>query len=388
MTSSGSTVPTRRSVLNVTCEQTGKTAKAVGCWVNTPNFTSWEAAVNTSDATDTIGPSGTTDTLHSQEFGEAIVDLTAAQVIDPTNVTSCTSFGRSFAVSRSSGNSGTAAMEDLVGPADIDITNCATVIIHKVTVPSTDTTTSFAFTTDFSVAGDAVDTFNLIGGGTPPAAAQTKTYSGTVFSKTGATVTETDPSGSNYLLTSITCTSGSTATNIDRNATTATVGTTSARTVKFDIAAGQTLECTFTNTRQKVQSAIDTAPWIYPNDKATMKAATGQTDVVGSVTFRLYGGATAAEALTNCQASVAAGLRYAETVNLPGTAGLPKTVNTSNPGTTGSPTSYKVESSATAYWRVEYTPTGDANHLGRLSNCVENIATTLTGDTTGTNVAP
>lgn len=366
-----------------TCEQTGKTATAVGCWVNTPNFTSWEAAVNTSDADDTIGPSGTTDTLHSQEFGEAIVDLTAGGVLDPTNVTSCTSFGRSFAVSRSSGNSGTAAMEDLVGPADVNITNCATVIIHKVTVPSTDTTTSFAFTKDFSVSGDSATGFNLTGGAAPGG---TKTYSGTVFPKTGATVTETDPSASNYLLTSISCTSGSTATNISTNSTTAMVGTTPARTVKFDIAAGQTLECTFTNTLQKVQSAMDTAPWIYPNDKATVNAATGQTDIVGNVTFRLYGGATAAEALTNCQANLATGLRYAETVNLSATAGTSKTVNTSNPGTTGSPTSYKVESSATLYWRVEYTPTGDANHLGRLSDCVENIATTLTGATGGANV--
>jgi hypothetical protein len=36
------------------------------------------------------------------------------------------------------------------------------------------------------------------------------------------------------------------------------------------------------------------------------------------------------------------------------------------------------------YWRVSYS--GDTNHFGRLSDCVENINATLTGDTNGTNV--
>jgi hypothetical protein len=343
------------------------------CWGNTQVLTDLgfaEGKVNTSDVgsvTDTIGPI-TPQNLGNNEFGEAIIDLTSAGVIDPTNPTSCISFGRVFGVSRSSGQSSQAQMKDLVGPGDISITNCATVIIHKVTVPSPDTTTDFNYTKNFTTDPTSIATFTLKDG-------ETKTYSGSVFPKIDATVIESDPSPQ-YALTSITCTAASTATGISTNLTT--------RTLEFDIASGQLLECTFTNTRQKVQSSLDTDPWIYPNDDATVDAGTGETNVTGSVTFKLYGGATAAAALTNCQANAATGLLYSETVNLPAATGTSKTVSTSNPGTTGNPTSVKVESDATVYWRVSYS--GDARHFGRLSNCSENIAVDVTDGEDGDNV--
>jgi hypothetical protein len=103
------------------------------------------------------------------------------------------------------------------------------------------------------------------------------------------------------------------------------------------------------------------------------------SDIDGSVTFKLYGGANAAAALTNCQANGATGLLYSQTVNLPDAAATSKDATTTNGS--GTPTPVKVEASATVYWRVEYS--GDDNHLGRLSNCTENIAVTLTGDSTG-----
>ena len=154
--------------------------------------------------------------------------------------------------------------------------------------------------------------------------------------------------------------------------------------MSFSIAAGQVLDCTFTNTKQKVESSINTAPWIYPNDKATVAAATGQTDIAGSVTFKLYAAGGGNTAAANCAANDATGLVYSETVALDVATGTSKEVTTHNPGTVGSPNSYKVESSATVYWRVSYG--GDTNHLGRLSDCVENINATLTVDTGGTNV--
>lgn len=374
-----------------TCEQSGKAATSSGCWVKDETFIDWAAKVNTSDALDKIAPNGD-DTLKTQEFGEAIIDLTDANVLDPTNATSCVSFGRAFGVSRSSGNSGLAQMKDLVGPADVNISNCATVIIHKVTDPSTDTTTTFSFTKNFNTDPSTSNLFTLTGGSCSPATSScTKSYSGTVFPKTDARVTESDPSSSNYLLTSITCTAASTATNVDRNATTGTVGTVPARTVEFDITAGQTLECTFTNTRQKVQSSMDTAPWYYPNDEATVNAAAGQTNIAGSVTFKLFGptgsGASAVSAEDNCKANGATGLLYSEAVDLPAATNTSKTVSTSNyKGAHSADDSVKINSTKQVYWRVEYTPTGDSNHLGRLSNCVENINATLTGDTGGTNV--
>lgn len=153
------------------------------------------------------------------------------------------------------------------------------------------------------------------------------------------------------------------------------------------LANGDSAICTITNTDDINQSSLNTAPWIYPNDKATVTAASGQTNITGSVTFKLYAATTGEAPMTaaqNCEANGSQGLLYSETVPLPTTTATEKTVNTSNPGTTGDPLSRKVESTATVFWRVAYT--GDSNHLGRLSNCVENINVTLTNHSGGTNV--
>ena len=337
------------------CEASGKAATAAGCWVFAIDLTAGgfaEARVNTESATDAIAPGGS-DTLQSQEFGEAIVDLTGAGVF-PAEPTSCLSFGRTFGVSRSSGNSAQAQMKDLVGPADINVTNCGTVIVRKETIPDENpNSTDFTFSTTVqTLPGPAnVANFTLKDDGV-------KTISN-VKPGTGKTVTEADPSPA-YALTNITCTGGSPTYNL------------TTRTATFNVVAGGTVDCTFTNTRQKVQSSMDTAPWVYPNDKATVTAGTGQTDVTGSVTFKLY------DTELNCKANGATGLLMpAQTVNLGATAATSKTVNTSN-------TTLKIESTAQVYWRVSYS--GDANHFGRLSDCTENINAVLTSDTGGANV--
>jgi hypothetical protein len=129
-----------------------------------------------------------------------------------------------------------------------------------------------------------------------------------------------------------------------------------------------------------VQSSLNTAPWIYPNDDATVGAGSGQTDITGSVKFRLCDTSTNCNATTPSDTVGSGGLLYTETIALSATAGTSKTVNTSN-------TSVKVESDTTVYWLVEYLPGSDPNHFGRLSKCSESIAATLTNDTSGgTNV--
>jgi hypothetical protein len=350
-----------------TCEQTGKSAATTGpCWVFALDLTAGgfaEARVNTTDALDAIAPAGS-ETLATQEFGEAIVDLTGAGVF-PATPTSCLTFGRAYGVSRSSGNSGQAQMKDLVGPGTLSISNCGQVIIRKQTVPDEDpNTTDFTYSTNvqtlpgprsvanFTLKDDGVRTIN------------------DVKPDSGRTVTETDPSPL-YLLTSIDCSASTVPSgNISTNTTT--------RTVTFTIAADQVLDCTFTNTRQKLQSSMNTAPWIYPNDKATVTANAAFTDVQGTVKFRLFDTSANCNATTPSDTVGTGGLLYKETVTLPAATGTSKTVNTSN-------TSVKVESSTTVYWLVEYS--GDANHLGRLSKCSESIATTLTADSSGgTNV--
>jgi hypothetical protein len=81
--------------------------------------------------------------LGIDEFGEAGIDLTDSAVFPNSG---CTAFGKVQAVSRSSGNSGTAAMEDLVGPGDVDIDNCLPATItsqQKVSISDVATPTGF-----------------------------------------------------------------------------------------------------------------------------------------------------------------------------------------------------------------------------------------------------
>src|SRR5262249_1947093 len=124
------TITLRRWVTSGACEVGSSTAP---CWGPATNLTALgfaEAKVNTTaTALDQVGPSD--ETLGINEFGEAGINLTDAGVFLPGV---CTAFGKVSAVSRSSGNSGTAQMKDLVGPGSINITNCGTVIIHKTTV--------------------------------------------------------------------------------------------------------------------------------------------------------------------------------------------------------------------------------------------------------------
>jgi hypothetical protein len=338
------------------------------CWVFALDLTAGglgEARVNTVDALDTIGPDGASpgDRLYSQEFGEALINLTDSGVF-PANPTTCLSFGKVFGVSRSSGNSGLAQMKDLVGPANINIANCGQVIIRKQTLPDEDpNATDFTYTNNvqtlpgptnvgtFTLKDDGVKTINDVKPGT------------------SLYVTESDP-GALYSLTNLTCTAGSTATNIVTTPL-------SSRTVTFDIAADQTIDCTFTNTRQKLQSTMNTAPWYYPNDKATVNANAAFSDITGSVTFRLFQATSGKTALENCQANGTTGRIINQLVNLTASTGISKDANTTN-------TSIKIETTQTVYWRVEYS--GDSNHFGRLSDCAENINATLTGDTGGTNV--
>jgi hypothetical protein len=119
-----------------TCEVGNDTPPCWGVAVNLSASGFAEAKVNTVNVTDQIAPDGA-DTLQTQEFGEAGIDLTAADIFR----TGCTAFGQAEGVSRSSGNSDNAAMEDLVGPGAVDIQTC---------VPTTTTTGQKVVISDFA----------------------------------------------------------------------------------------------------------------------------------------------------------------------------------------------------------------------------------------------
>jgi hypothetical protein len=192
------TLTVRQWVTSGTCEIS---TNSPPCWGPAKDLSASgfaEARVNTSTVgpvLDTVAPS--TETLGLNEFGEAGVDLTAAGIF--TN-NQCTSFGQAEGVSRSSGNSGQAAMEDLVGPGSIRISNCGTLNVKKVTDPSPDpTNTSFSFTKNGSNNPNTLPrTFNLMNG-------QTDTE--TVFAANDFSVAEAVPT--NWTLTSASCDNGS-----------------------------------------------------------------------------------------------------------------------------------------------------------------------------------
>jgi hypothetical protein len=233
------TLTLRRWVTSGSCE-VGSSSPP--CWGPATNLTALgfaEGRVNTSavgpvmDALTPPAPPATasvTETLGLNEFGEAGINLTDAGVFGTDE---CVAFGTAFGVSRSSGNSGTAQMKDLVGPGEINITNCGRVIIRKVTDPSPDPTdTTFTYTT---TGGLDPATFGLKNG-------ESRDYGGEVFAGIYS-VTEDDPSP-DFAFTNLDCTASDTShgTTIDVSA---------APTVTFDLKPLDTVDCTYTNTLQR-----------------------------------------------------------------------------------------------------------------------------------------
>jgi hypothetical protein len=157
----------RKWVTSGTCE-VGSSSPP--CWGLAQNLTASgfaEAKVNTTTVSDALSPpaldstSGTSVSrdLATQEFGEAGIDLTAANIF-PSNT--CASFGKAYAVSRSSGNSAQAQMKDLVGPANFLLTNCSRTI---TTTPSAGA--GGQVTPGQSVTDDAIVQGTKVGGNPP-----------------------------------------------------------------------------------------------------------------------------------------------------------------------------------------------------------------------------
>jgi hypothetical protein len=174
-----------------------------------------ESAINTVPVANVGGQ--TPDPLPAQQFGELAINLTAAGVFPPGV---CKGFGSAYVKSRSS-TAFNSEIKDFIAPVGININNCSTLIIKKVTVPSPDPLdTSFpfsetgpgGFTDSFSLKNGEQDTNADINPGTYTAAES--------------------PVPSNYVLTSAVCDDGSPVTAID-------------------LGQGETVTCTFTNTLQQ-----------------------------------------------------------------------------------------------------------------------------------------
>ena len=239
------TLTLRRWVTSGACEVSSNSAP---CWGVATNLTAGgfaEGKVNTlTSAQDTVAPA--TETLGLNEFGEAGVDLTAAGVFTAGQ---CESFGKAYAVSRSSGNSGTAQMKDIVGPANFSLQNCGTVTIIKRTSPrGVDQNFGFTSTLAGTCSPDtspASFTLNDKAGATGDSTAVGgNTEACTLVPAGSYTVTEgANPTG--FEFTDLSCTAtgtGTTATPASGNST---------KTASITIAGGGSVICVYTNTQQQ-----------------------------------------------------------------------------------------------------------------------------------------
>jgi hypothetical protein len=167
-----------------------------------------------------------TNPISARTFGEAQLDLDF--VFDENE---CESFGSAFLKSRAS-DSFTSQLKDFIKPVPVNITNCGSVIIRKVTDPASNpTTTQFGYTKDFDTDPSTPDTFSLGHGQSTGT-----TFQGNVLFGSGLTVNETSqPAGWDFV-------------NVNCSASTGVTPTINGSLVTFAIDNSQdVLDCTYTN---------------------------------------------------------------------------------------------------------------------------------------------
>lgn len=173
------------------------------------------------------------DDKQARTFGEAQIDLRL--IFDDQ---SCTSFGSAMLKSRAS-DAFTSQLKDFIRPVDIDLQNCARVIIRKQTVPDEDpNVTEFGYTTSFATDPASPATFTLTDDGV-------QDYGQTVLFGSGYSVVE-DVIPAAYVLD-----------NVDCSASTGVAPSVTGATATFDIdGANDVVDCTYTNRRQLGAIAI------------------------------------------------------------------------------------------------------------------------------------
>ncbi len=201
------------------------------CWNKAVDLTAAEiaeAAVNSTDVSDTNPPDaprtlpGNTKNGINSTFGEAGINLTGANIFSQNT---CTHFGSAMLKSRSSGNSFTSELKDFIAPVPVNISNCGSLKVVKVTDPSPDASDiSFSFVlADGLQNTDLPKSFSLKNGGSNTTV---------VFAGSSYNVTETIPAG--WDLVTAVCDNGS--------------GTLSSNVLSGIVVTNDTTTtCTFTN---------------------------------------------------------------------------------------------------------------------------------------------
>ncbi len=295
-------------------------ANSFPCWGDeiTLNSSVSEGAVNNLDAvTDPFQPG--TNNVGALRFGEAAINLTGAGVF-PAGT--CEAFGSAFLKSRSS-SSFPAEVKDFIAPVPVNISNCGTIKIHKVTQNGN---ASFGYTT---TGGLSPATFSLANG-------DTQTYGpGTVLAGNYSVTESTLPA--EWTFVSLVCTASGSGTSVTKSGTTANIV----------MGAGGLVDCTYTN-KTKVQPSISTTLSASSvevgstvHDSATLSGAT--SDAGGTVTYTVYtDSACSLNALSAGVVSVTNGV-------VPDSDGI--TFNTAGD----------------FYWQAVYS--GDANNKSATSDC-------------------
>jgi hypothetical protein len=277
-----------------------------------------EGAVNTATIAEPIIGGGAT--LGTGLFGEAGINLTAAGVF-PAGV--CEAFGSTFVKSRSS-SSFTAEVKDFIAPQAVNISNCGSITVNKVTQNAPNATQQFGYTT----GNLTPSTFSLVGGGS-------KAFS--TLSAGTYTVTEgAEPTGWDFV--SLSCTDGT---------NTYTGSTYSGTTATIILTFGQNVVCTYTNHYKfaptiatvLVPAAIAVGGSVH--DTATLSGASATAG--GTVTYTVF---------TDTACSAGAQAAGVVTVN----NGVVPISNTLTFTTAGD-----------YYWQAVYS--GDANNSTATSAC-------------------
>jgi hypothetical protein len=233
-------------------------------------------------------------------------------------------------------------LKDFIAPIPVNISNCGTVIVRKVTVPTGGT--GFPFTSDVSTqpADSSAASFSLDDAG-----------SKTIANVLGGsyTVTETVNSIGNYSLTGIDCSAGD---------VTPTSTSTSTGAVAFTIGANETLDCTYTNTKNKNSPDATTAPTLIPQDSATVSGldTTGVVDgnADKKMTFTLWDNSA-------CSTANNGHLLYSKQVTVTANQAY-KTDNSGDPAVNSG---YTITADGTYYWKVVYN--GDSRNNGFTKAC-------------------
>jgi hypothetical protein len=320
---SGSGTPTLGLLKWVTSGPTSQcfSSNSLPCWGNRVNLSAAgfaEGAVNTGTVSDPVPPNAPRS-LTAGLFGEAAINLTAAGVF-PSGT--CEAFGSAFLKSRSSASFG-AEVKDFIAPQPVNISNCGTIIINKVTENGDAT---FGYTT---TGGLDPATFNLSNGGT-------RTYGpGTVLAGNYSVTESTIPAG--WTLKSLTCTASGSGTSATPNGA----------TVSITMAGGGIVNCTYTN-HINLSPSITTTLSANPvtvgatvHDSATLTGATANAG--GTVTYTVYTNDT-------CTAN-------------PQDAGTKTVTN----GVVPDSDPITFNSAGDFYWQAVYS--GDANNNGATSVC-------------------